>query len=68
MSVLWTADNAESLDLADETVLFYITFKAVGKVGDVSSVAITSDITPVEAVNNNLEIVELKSINSYLEN
>jgi len=61
ISVLWTADNAESLDLADETALFYLTFKAIGKTGDVSTISISSDITPIEAVNNNLDLVELKS-------
>jgi len=61
ISVLWTAENAESLDLADETPLFYLTFKAIGKTGDASPVTITSSITPIEAVNNNLDLVELKS-------
>jgi len=61
ISVLWTADNATSLDLADETTLFYLTFKAIGKTGDVSAVSISSSVTPVEAVNNNLDLVELRS-------
>jgi len=61
LSVLWTAENATSLDLADETPLFYLTFKAVGNTGDISPVSITSSFTPIEAVNNNLDLVELKS-------
>ena len=61
ISVLWTADNATSLDLEDGTVLFYLTFKALGNLGEFTDVKITSLITPVEAVNNNLELVEVIS-------
>jgi len=59
VSILWTDEMGGSVSLPDSSVLFHILFKPAGEPGDESSIQITSDITPIEAVNSNLQLLNI---------
>lgn len=69
LGVLWTDERAEGKSITGDEVLFTLKFIA-NRVGEECDVNFTSAMIPVEAVNGNLELLELaewKGENSLAE-
>jgi hypothetical protein len=66
LSVLWTDPNATSLTLPDDTELFSLVFSAKGEVGSITPLTINSAVTPVEVVDSNLNIMEVRVVEGSL--
>jgi Secretion system C-terminal sorting domain len=59
ISFVWLSPNSEAVTLADGSILFNLLLHKKRKVA-VDDIVLTSDLTKVEVINNNLELVPLQ--------
>lgn len=61
ITFVWFEPNLAAQTLADNDSIFSIRFSVVGETNDQTTVAITSDVTPIEVANGNFEVVNSTS-------
>jgi len=67
LTTSWNLETTEPLTLDDDAVAFELKFKVIGKEGDVSPVRVSSDITPQEAYNENLDLLDITAANGIVK-
>ncbi|HPS27563.1 MAG TPA: cohesin domain-containing protein, partial [Bacteroidales bacterium] len=67
LTVLWATDDLNGLNISDGQAIFIIKLRAKGSAGQSSVVSINSDITVMEAVNKDLELVSINAENSLVK-
>jgi hypothetical protein len=77
LTTLWSTENLSGFTLQDGSVIFELKFRVIGHAGESSNVSINSELTSLEAYNNDLEsltcninegLVSIVSITSVDEN
>jgi len=61
LTALWTTEDQEGVDLENSSIIFVLKFRVIGHAGESSAVSINSDITSLEAVNSDLEMVTINT-------
>ncbi len=61
LTVLWATDDLNGLNISNGQAVFVIKFRAIGTSGQSSFVSINSDLTVMEAVNKDLELVSINA-------
>ena len=61
LTTLWYDESGTSTSLEDGATVFNLKFRATGSASESHSIEINSSVTPKEAVNNNLHILDIQS-------
>jgi hypothetical protein len=59
LTALWATENLSGQTLADGSVIFTLKFRVIGHNGESSAISINSEMTGVEAVNSQMQLISI---------